>query len=107
MSYVLPNDLSNVCVNMPIRAQTMLVNGYPVQSVAQFDTSSNAIEISQMYYYAPAVNGKDPYYIDMSGTSPTSSTRKINQIYKEADDDMKVNPILHSNRYALNRHPII
>jgi hypothetical protein len=106
MQYVLPNDLSNVKVHMPIRAQTMLVNGYPVQSVAQFDYSANRVTLDQMYVYDPSNAGVDPYYLDPSGAMTQGASRNINKIYKDMAKDMKAAPIFHSNKYALNLYNI-
>ncbi len=41
----LPVDMSNIRVNVPMRAMTLLANGYPVQSVGVFDNSLNPVNI--------------------------------------------------------------
>jgi hypothetical protein len=109
MQYVLPDaDLSNTIVHMPVRAQTMLVHGYPVQSVAEFDYSSNYLTLEKLYVYDPSANGLDPYWLDPSGaaTSVEGEKRKIIKAYSDATKDMKVHPIMHSNKYAMNLYPV-
>ncbi len=102
----LPNNLSNVAVNMPIRAQTMLANGFPVQSVGEFDNSSNLMAIEAIYMYDPSNNGLDPYWLDPSGALSQGASRYINQIYKYNDKDINAHPIIHSNKFAINKYPI-
>ena len=94
MQYVLPVDMSNTRVHVPVRAQNMLVNGYLVQSVAQFDNTGS--EISEFYVYADGSN----YQIDVDDL--TMASRRIDQAYLNRTVDMKAHPIFHSNRYAIN-----
>ena len=111
MQYVLPVDLSNVLVHIPVRAQTMLVNGFPVQSVGQFnfDPSDGPVEIDDMYYYDPSNNGLDPYFdadgIDVNNVNDVTK-RRIDQAYKDRSKNMKVHPIVHSNKFGINKYPI-
>jgi hypothetical protein len=101
---VLPVDMSNSLVHVPVRAHTILVNGIPVQSVATFDYSANDIEIADVYKYAAAVGGLDPYLIDVNDI--TKDKRRIDQAYTERAKDMKVHPIMHSNKYGVNLYPL-
>lgn len=96
MQYVTPVDMSNSLVHVPVRAQTMLVNGIPVQSVAQFDYSANNVQIADVYKYADGAN----YQIGIDDL--TVASRRIDQAYSDRAKDMKVHPIMHSNKYAIN-----
>lgn len=98
MSFVLPVDMSNTLVHVPVRAQTMLVNGFPVQSVAQFDHTGS--EIADFYVYSANAN----YQIGVDDL--TTASRRIDQAYADRTKDMKVHPIMHSNRYAINLYPL-
>lgn len=100
MQYVTPVDMSDVRVHVPVRAQTMLVNGIPVQSVAAFDYSSNAVQIADVYKYTTGAN----YQIGIDDL--TVASRRIDQAYTDRTKDMKVHPIMHSNRYAINLNPL-
>jgi hypothetical protein len=108
MSNIRPVDLSNVLVHMPVRAQTMLVNGIPVQSVGQFDYSSNFLTVEKLYVYDPSNNGLDPYYLDPSNATSSGqrASRSVNEIYKSQTVNMQANPILHSNKFAMNLFPV-
>jgi hypothetical protein len=112
MQYVRPVDMSNTLVHMPVRAQNMLVNGYLVQSVAQFnfDPSNVRVEINDVYHYDPSSNGLDPYWLDPSGVFNSSGVmvqeRRIDQAYKDRTKDMKVHPMFHSGGYGINKYRI-
>ncbi len=99
---VLPVDMSNVLVHVPVRAQTLLANGFPVQSVAQFDYSANRVQVEDVYTYAAAVGGVDPYLIGID--TLTTAARRIDQAYLDRTRDMKVHPIMHSNKFAINKY---
>jgi hypothetical protein len=101
---VLPVDMSSSLVHVPIRAQTLLVNGIPVQSVAAFDYSMNNIQIADVYKYAAAVGDEDPYVIADNDLSVAS--RRIDQAYLDRTKDMKVHPIIHSNKFGINKYPL-
>ncbi len=110
MQHVLPVDMSNTLVHMPVRAQNMLVNGYIVQSVAQFDYSSNKVQIDDVYVYDPSANGLDPYWLDPSGVFTAAGvlaqSRRIDQAYKSRTVDMKVHPIFNSGKFGINKYRI-
>ncbi len=95
---VLPVDMSNVLVHVPVRAQTMLVNGIPVQSVAQFDATGS--QIADFYVYTDGAN----YQISVD--TITQAARRIDQAYVSRTVDMKVHPIMHSNRFGINLYPL-
>jgi hypothetical protein len=101
---VLPVNMSSTLVHVPVRAQTMLVNGIPVQSVAQFAYSANKVQIADVYTYAGPVAGRDPYLIGVNDI--TTASRRIDQAYADRTKDMKVHPIMHANKFAINKYPI-
>jgi hypothetical protein len=76
----------------------MLANGIPVQSVAQFDNTGS--EIADFYVYADNANYQIP--VD----TITQTARRIDQAYVSRTVDMKVHPIMHSNRFAINKYPL-
>jgi hypothetical protein len=98
---VLPVDMSNVHVHVPVRAQTMLVNGFPVQSVAHFEYSAQTVEIPDVYLYDDHEN----YQIAVDDL--TVAARRIDQAYSDNTKDMKVHPIMHSNKYSINLFPLV